>query len=103
MLLLVAQTKYFKLIGTPEQWVYVQKVLDDVLASIYSNEVWQMLDDPRTRRMILNPVQRPSFTILMKILCFFQSYRVIEQTLFHYDPMPFSQTTFAAELGKTEH
>ena len=82
--------------------MHVQKILDDVLASIYSNEVWQMLEDPRTRPMVLNPVQRPSFTILMKILHFFQSYRAIEQTLFHYDPMVNSQTVFTAEIEKSQ-
>ena len=59
-----------------------------------------MLEEPRTRVTVLNPVQRPSFTILMKILCFFQSYRAIEQTLFHYSPLPSSRDTFANEMEK---
>ena len=87
-----------KLIGSAEQWLFVQKTLDDALASIYCHEVWQMLEEPRTRVIVLNPVQRPSFTILMKILCFFQSYRAIEQTLYHYSPLPASRDTFANEM-----
>ena len=68
------------------------------MVSLYCHEMGEMLTCEASRSVLLDPIQRPSFEIFGQLLAFFQSFRMIEQTLFHYHPLPYVQNGFKVEL-----
>ena len=77
-------------------------MLDDVAISLYCSEMAEMLNDEASRPFLTDLSQRPPIGIFAQLLAFFQSFRTIEQTLFHYRPLSHVQNGFKVELPAPE-
>ena len=82
------------------------KILRDAQSAIYFQELIQYLDG-WTKREIWEEISRqPQFDNLIQILSFYQSYRMLEHTLFTHLPIPehrdlFQHTIFPSPSTET--
>lgn len=61
--------------------------------------MWQALSDPDAASEFADPAKTPSIDILLQICSFFQSYRVLEQSMFILDPQSQNLPTFRYDIS----
>ena len=87
-----------KLIGSPTRWRHLKQLYHNAEASIYLFDIKDFLDGEYFLSQVENPQDRPCFSVLIKILTFFQRYRELEQCLYFHDPLPNCQGVFPQEI-----
>ena len=73
--------------------------MHQIHGSIYCHEIWQRLAYRLLPGHICSPTRYPSFGILIQLLQFYQSYRILEQTLYVHDPDTTNNELFPQEIS----